>query len=670
MRALNDSFSLIVDENELVPPQTFQVTKPNNSKSNVFRELMFIYDFIQKTLVLKLTKYDEEAMEEESLIVDISKFRNLTTFEIHKVPIKQIVGLQQLRQQLQELVVQKSLTDIKDLIMHCAGDNCSGFIWNSLKRIDFSYNNLQRVDNSLEFTPYLQFLNLSHNKIVHVSALVWLPNLKILNLSYNQLTTIPKLNVESYKRLQVLILSDNCIEDISGLVRLDALLELDLSGNCLLEHSLLLPLCSLHALRYLNLSGNPLAFHPKHRIATCRYLSRNAATVQFQLDNEMLTKYENSLTGNYENYYPIFGHRMRTSSNIQSPLSKSNTTDNTSFGSNSSIVLNNSNSNGMVLSNSQKKLRARPVVIEEKQNEIKSPPTEKRMLKEGSKDHLATKREIEQLREQFGSEWLFNQDAVAGYDEKNNSLSKRRFEIGDILSASPALRMDESFEQDDPLETSTPRERNFVEPNDGTLYRSIDDSIATGASVYASALEDTFTTADVEAEEEVEEIVVSEPEDNEAQFIVIDETTKEDLFLILTETNIKERDAMTGRTLTKWGIGALLSVERIRSNLIRLSFDTIRKDKRERQYRMESKCCQEVEKILRDYLSSRPLSEMNQTIFKCPKCNSQFCRENDERKKSRQNGEFKNLFFILNNFVINFLINRNKMSFMWQQVCY
>ena len=136
------------------------MTKPNNSKSNVFRELMFIYDFIQKTLVLKLTKYiDDETIEDDddNCVIDISKFRNMTTLEIQRVSIKRIVGLQQLRQQLQELVVEKSLTNIKDLIMHCAGDNCSGFIWNSLKRIDFSYNNLERVDSSFEFTPYVIF---------------------------------------------------------------------------------------------------------------------------------------------------------------------------------------------------------------------------------------------------------------------------------------------------------------------------------------------------------------------------------------------------------------------------------------------------------------------------------------------------------------------------------
>lgn len=602
---------------------------------------MFIYDFIQKTLVLRITKFIDEPLD-ENCIVDISKFRNLTTLEIQRIPIKQIKGLQGLRMQLQELVVEKCLTNVKELITHCAGDNCSGFMWNNLKRVDFSYNSLERVESSFEFTPYIQHLNLSHNKINHISALVWLPNLKVLNLSFNQLTTIPKLNNESMRRLQVFILSDNCIEDISGIVRLEALLELDISGNCLLDHALLLPLCTLSSLRYLNLSGNPLAFHPKHRVATCRYLSKNAASLQFYLDGELLSKHENSLTGNYENYYPLFGHRMqvpttaRSLSNLHTPTSKSfsNTPDNTSLNSNhssSTIQDNSSNSN-----QKRQPIKVRTVVIEDREKgvEVKS-PVDKKLLREGSKDHLATKKEIEELRKQYGSEWLFNQDAVMGLEQQNSA--RRRFELGDILSESPAMRMDDSFEQKDPLETSTPHEATLL-GDSSILYKSMDDTTTTaGNSIYASALEETLVT---ENEEEEEEVVISDPEDNEVQFIVVDKFTKDDLFLTLSETTIKEKDAMTCRTLTKWGISTLQSVERIRSDLVRLSFDTIRKDKKEREYQMELKCCQELEKILRDYLSSRSFSEMNQTIYKCPKCNSQFCREIDERKKSfRNNGE-------------------------------
>ena len=646
LRSLNDSFSLIIDENEMVPPQTFQVTKPNNSKSNVFRELMFIYDFIQKTFILKLTKFlDDDPLEDDNCKIDISKFRNLTTLEIQRVPIQRIVGLQQLRSQLQEIIVERSLTNVKDLIMFCAGDKSNGFIWNSLKRADFSYNNLEIIDSSFEFTPYLQCLNLSHNKIYQISALVWCPNLKVLNLSFNQLTSIPKLNVESYRRLQVLIINDNLIEDISGLVRLDALLELDLSGNCMLDHSLLLPLCTLNSLRYLNLSGNPLAFHPKHRSATCRFLSRNAATVQFQLDGAPLSKHEKVMTGSYANYYPIFGHRMTVSTSSsratpQTPSTKSisNTPDNSSLGSVNSLIFNqhsNIAQSQEQLSSSHKRMKPRCVVIEDsgvnnKQSDNKSSPV-RRFLKEGSKDHLETKREIEQLREQFGSEWLYSQGNVIGFEEQESSATRKKVMQLDLLGTSPAMKLDDSFEHTAPTDSSTPIEEKAI-PIEETLSKSVDDS--TGNSVYVSAYDEAFNP------ESEEDFVVSEPEENEIQYIVVDDLTKEDLILVISEVNIKERDAMTSRTGAKWGLGTLESVERTRSNLIRMTFDTIRKDKRERQYRMDTKCCQELERMLRDYLSKRPLSEMNQTVYKCPKCNSQFSREITDDRKKRDYGEF------------------------------
>jgi hypothetical protein len=187
--------------------------------------------------------------------------------------------------------------------------------------------------------------------------------------------------------------------------------------------------------------------------------------------------------------------------------------------------------------------------------------------------------------------------------------------------------MDESYETSDPINTSTPLEETVL-ANEGTFYKSIDNS-----SVYASALDETFNP------ETDEEIVVSEPEENEVQFIGTNELTGEELFVVVSEVNIKEKDAMNGKTSAKWGLTALESVERLRSNLIRLTFDTIRKDKRERKYRMETKCCQELERMLREFLSSRPLSEMNQTVFKCLKCNSQFSREINDRKGELRNDD-------------------------------
>lgn len=143
---------------------------------------------------------------------------------------------------------------------------------------DFSYNRLETVDRSLEFVSNLQQLNLSHNKLTSVDAIRWLPNLKKLNLSYNRLTQIPS-SIAS-RRLQTLIITNNSIEDLSGLPKLEALSALHLSDNCILDHTVLEPLGALIALQDLQLHGNPIFFHPKHREETCKYLHRNVASVK------------------------------------------------------------------------------------------------------------------------------------------------------------------------------------------------------------------------------------------------------------------------------------------------------------------------------------------------------------------------------------------------------
>lgn len=213
MRALNDSFSVIADQ-ESYAPQTFQVVKPNNSSSPVYRDLQFIHDFVQKTKILCVTHFHNNEMYKGQ--IDISKFRNLQKLEIIRVPITQIVGIQQMRSHLQEISCVRSIENVQDIISHCGGDKSNGFMWNELKIANFSYNALITIDCSLEFANALQHLDLSHNQLISVDAIKWLPHLKYLNLGFNRLPHIPLLNLEAMRRLQVLVLTNNYIEDLSG----------------------------------------------------------------------------------------------------------------------------------------------------------------------------------------------------------------------------------------------------------------------------------------------------------------------------------------------------------------------------------------------------------------------------------------------------------------------
>lgn len=125
----------------------------------------------------------------------------------------------------------------------------------------------------------------------------------------------------------------------------------------------------------------------------------------------------------------------------------------------------------------------------------------------------------------------------------------------------------------------------------------------------------------------------SDTEDDEAIFIVTNDSNQMDLLLVVSEQSIREKNEMTGRTINKWNMTMLESCERIKSELLRIRFDTVKRDKKERTYRIEKGQAQRLDERLRNILSKRPLSEMNQIIFRCANCATQFSRERIFRAK-------------------------------------
>lgn len=262
---------------------------------------------------------------------------------------------------------------------------------------------------------------------------------------------------------------------------------------------------------------------------------------------------------------------------------------------------------------------------------------------------METKKQIEELRQKFGNEWL-NHGAnevqnVMGFEALSPD-SRRKERWSSLLSSSPDR--EESLIGSQNMTTSTPIEAKKSDENSasisgtGTIYKSAQND----SDVYETAVEEqTYQELDLEVEE-----AISEPEENEAKFNVTDEETHTDCLLVISEETIKEKDPATGRTKIKWGMSSLESCERIKMNLIRLNFDTIRKDKKERLYDMDPKECQELERLLREILANRPLSEMNMNVYKCAKCNTQFSREINPNKKTLADikcPECNNIYVIL-----------------------
>ncbi|ALC38352.1 CG9044 [Drosophila busckii] len=636
LRALNDSFTLIADSDigvcmpQQQQQQAFQVVKPINAKSSVFPDLQLLHDFVQKTTLLKLNYFPSEHYFEGA--IDINKFRALRRLEVHKIYICQVVGIQALRSQLQQLICIKSLRNVEDIITRCGGDNSNGFVWNELQLADFSYNSLRSVDTALEFAQHLQHLNLRHNKLVSVLAIKWLPHLKTLDLSYNCLTHLPQFHAETCKRLQLLNISNNYVEELLDVHKLDALTNLDLSDNCLLDHSQLLPLSRLMTLAQLNLQGNPLACHPKHRLATAQYLHKNTATVKFVLDFEPLAKAEKMITGSQHMRFVASHHRLNSSHMSINSSRMSTGTPASSVGSQRSL----------------------------------SQPTQE--ATDSSSSHLETKKQIETLRRKYGTEWLQSANAELKLDSQpsEQQCNDARQQFNEYLGEFSASAEPKEAPRETPAETlnisSTPTNNGFrlrdfdstltpikieatpmqLNETQQTVYESCDNSTETQYESINNTLQQQQQPESAEeldkhkevlnsyaaANWEEEQAPVSDEEPDEKFYIVCEvQKASEPLFLTISNNYMREKDALSERTKTKWSLKVLESCERIKANTLRINFDTIQKDKQERIYCIENELCQELEKKLRDILSQRDLNEMNITIYNCVSCGFKFSRE-------------------------------------------
>lgn len=132
----------------------------------------------------------------------------------------------------------------------------------------------------------------------------------------------------------------------------------------------------------------------------------------------------------------------------------------------------------------------------------------------------------------------------------------------------------------------------------------------------------TYNTSSDEPE------TLSDTEENEKIYLVTNQANKMDVFVLVSDKSIREKNSLTSKTINKWNMTMLESCERVKRDVLCIRFDTLKRDKKERLYQMtdqdEAQC---LDEFLRNILSKRPLSEMNQTVFRCVNCSTQFSRE-------------------------------------------
>ncbi|XP_022910882.2 serine/threonine-protein kinase 11-interacting protein-like isoform X2 [Onthophagus taurus] len=323
LRKMNESFKTIFNLNNSLNNHNtnFHVLPQDDSMSIIdqFLDIHLLYDFVQKTIGLKLFS-DNNSNENESE-VDISIFRNLKLLEVRKLSLNLLRGLKNLRTQLEYLICIKTMNNLKEVFENCGGDSVQGYVWNELKQVVFSHNGIDDLDASLEFLPQLNSIDLSHNQIQNADYINCLSNLNYLNLSFNCLTSIPNFSGELCTKLQTLIIRNNYIDDIKEISVLVNLKELDLSDNCLIDHVQLYPITNLLNLSKLNLNGNPLSYHPLHRNKTAMYLHIKSPE-SFKLENSCLNKTEIRLLATL---YPIQQNLTLDISELSSSTNSINT---------------------------------------------------------------------------------------------------------------------------------------------------------------------------------------------------------------------------------------------------------------------------------------------------------------------------------------------------------
>lgn len=612
---LNSAFSLIVDGSEDLEA-SFQVC--NSSKIDIFRDLKFLHDFIQKTIGLKLIYCPNNP----NIPVDITKFRCLKHLELKKININSVKGLQDVRSQLESIICagRKGVCTLKQLLANCGGDASIGFIWSSLKHLALPHNSLEQLDISLELVPWLQIIDLSHNLITSADQLSCLPNLKYVNLGYNKLETVPTFNETASHLLQVLVLKNNYIENLNGLQNLECLTELDLSYNCVMEHLSLWPLEKMSALLWISLEGNPLSYHPKYRLLAIKHLHPCLSNSKFVLDHVPLSKSEKEIIA--ENR--LFAIKSKLLTNKFHTSMSDSLNSSSLFASTSELA--GSNNMDKSFSKSKKKSNIKEAIIADVEQEKKELKTETT-----SKGHLETKKQILEIRKKYGEDkWLsshagtFVQDimglqpscpilipefAIENLDSKNIVASAENSAI--LLMENTKIETNEKSLMKETNESNNEKENENEVLNE---EENISEIILTNnASSLINISEPLY-----DPEQEGGKLYIVQKKKNADEL--------ENLFLMITSNDIKEIDSLTGKLKYCWSMSSVLSCVLGRSEPITVDiiFDTTREHRQNRRYFVKSDIAKEIVKIINEEIKKRP---MLLKIFKCMKCSTHFSQD-------------------------------------------
>ena len=293
------------------------------------REMSYIRECFEKVQCLKILVDIRYPLEHP---IHLFPFTKIKVLVIKKCPCHMIYGLKRLRRQLQTFVLNYSISLFDEVIVDCGGDEASAEEWMCLDELDLSYNSILEVkDSRLSLVHSITKLDLSHNQLCEERTdFRELDKLLQINLGYNFLKHIPFFHAHTMGSIHTLILRNNNLSALDGIETLRQLSVVDLGYNCLDLHSILDRLDTLHFLRSLQLIGNPLSYHKKHRQLTLSKLSHAIDVETFILDDitlsiseakdfvknsQLNTSYQSSLSSpSHLNYFSSSSSQSHSSS--------------------------------------------------------------------------------------------------------------------------------------------------------------------------------------------------------------------------------------------------------------------------------------------------------------------------------------------------------------------
>lgn len=248
-----------------------------------------------KTVIVRggRSKIGSSNLMYHSLLFDMTSFKSADCLYFYNVQLSSIYDFGPLRQTVNTLVINncgvKKLTDalLCDRVHKTTEDAEDS--WKNLTKIDFSWNELRRIDEGIRLAPNVTSLTFDGNQIRTIENTELLPNLTSLSISANNICVeeclYPKL-----KNIVHLNLSQNKMEKLSPFARLDSLKELDLGSNLISEPDEIKYVSHLPALEYLVLTGNRVSTIIDYRVKVFEYFGDRAS--ELCLDNERASQKE------------------------------------------------------------------------------------------------------------------------------------------------------------------------------------------------------------------------------------------------------------------------------------------------------------------------------------------------------------------------------------------